>query len=59
MFSRILTRDERRLIEKWLKSDGEKEMHIRVVAARARKFMPQIEEDLVLMRRLLEHYDRA
>ena len=34
-------------------------MHIRVVATRARKFMPQIEADLVLVRKLLERYDRA
>ena len=33
-------------------------MHIRVVATRARKFMPQIEADLVLVRKL-ERYDRA
>ena len=59
MFSRILTNEERRLIGKWLKADGEKEMHIRVVATRARKFMPQIEADLVLVRKLLERYDRA
>jgi hypothetical protein len=59
MFSRILTNEERRLIGRWLKADGEKEMHIRVVATRARKFMPQIEADLVLVRKLLERYDRA
>jgi len=59
MFSRILTKEERKLIEKWLRTDGEKEMHIRVVATRARKFMPQIEDDFVLVRKLLERYDRA
>jgi hypothetical protein len=59
MFSRILTNEERGLIGKWLKADGEKEMHIRVIATRARKFVPQIEADLALVRKLLERYDRA
>lgn len=58
MFSRILTRDERRLIERWLKADGTKEMHIRVVATRARKFMPQVETDLALMKKFLSKYDQ-
>jgi hypothetical protein len=58
MFSRILTNEERKLIVKWLKADGEKEMHIRVIATRARKFVPQIEADLMLVRKLLERYDR-
>jgi hypothetical protein len=58
MFSRILTNEERKLIEKWLKADGEKQMHIRVVATRARKFLPQIEADLALVRRLLDRYHK-
>jgi len=53
-----LTDEERRLVEKWLRADGEKETHIRVVAARARKFMPQIELDLALLKQLLKTYDR-
>ena len=59
MFSRVLTNEERRLIGKWLKTDGEEEMHIRVIATRARRFVPQIEADLMLVRKLLERYDRV
>ena len=47
-----------RLIGKWLNADGTKEMHIRVVATRARKFMPQVEADLALMKKLLSKYDQ-
>lgn len=34
-------------------------MHIRVVAARVRKFLPQIEADLVLMKKLLSKYEKG
>jgi len=58
MFSRILTTVERRKIQAYLKHDGEKDMHMRVIATRVRQFMPQIKEDIQLLERLLTAYEK-
>lgn len=59
MFTRILTAEERLVIRKYLAKDGAKEDAIRKIAYRARRFMPQIDADLALMRKLLERYAEA
>lgn len=50
---------DRAAIKKFLAADGAKEHRVRNIAYRARKYMPQIEVDLVLVRRLLNKYDKA
>jgi hypothetical protein len=58
MFSRILTEAERKKIKSYLKADGEKEMHIRVIATRAKQFLPAIRLDLDLLEKLLATYSK-
>jgi len=57
MNTRILTATERKLIQAFLKTDGKKTMHMRVVATRARQFLPQIKSDLELLEKLVSTYD--
>ena len=56
MFTRILTETERKKMKSYLKQDGEKEMHIRVIASRAHRFLPVIRSDLELLEKLLATY---
>jgi predicted HAD superfamily phosphohydrolase len=58
MFTRILTDLERRRINSFLRQDGVKEAAIRKIANRARTHLPKIREDLELLQRLLEAYER-
>jgi hypothetical protein len=58
MFSRVLTAVERKKIKSYLAQDGEKGGHIRVIATRAKQFVPTIKSDLDLLEKLLETYTR-
>ena len=58
MFTRILTELERKQAKAYLKQDGEKTLNIRVLAIRARKFLPQIEQDIELLKQLAQSYER-
>jgi hypothetical protein len=57
MFTRILTQLERKRARSYLKEDGEKESVIRALASRAKRHLPQIEEDLTLLKELLQTYE--
>ena len=58
MFTRILTDIERKHIVRYLRQDGEKQIYIRKIVYGARKNLPTIHEDLALLERLLETYQR-
>jgi len=58
MHPRILSPLEERQVKAFLKHDGEKNLNMRVLRSRARKNLPQIREDLKLLERLLETYER-
>jgi len=59
VFTRILTDVERRHIAKYLKQDGAKEIAVRKVAYGARKHLPRIREDLELLEKLLQTYQKG
>lgn len=59
MFTRLLTDLERKRVKAYLKADGERTSVVRALASRARRHLPQIEEDLQLLRSLLETYERG
>jgi hypothetical protein len=58
MHPRILSPLEERQIKAFLKQDGEKTLNMRVLASRAKKNLPRIREDLKLLEKLLETYQR-
>jgi hypothetical protein len=58
MFTRVLTELERKQAKAYLKQDGEKTLNIRVLAIRAKKFLPQIDEDTKLLKQLIQTYER-
>ena len=58
MHPRILSPLEERQIKTYLKQDGERNMNVRVLVTRARRFSPQIEKDLALVKELLGSYER-
>ena len=58
MFTRLLTDLERKRLRAYLKADGERSSVVRALASRARRHLPQIEEDLQLLRSLLEAYEQ-
>ena len=58
MHPRILSNLEEKHIRAYLKADGEKEMHIRVIATRAKQFLPAIRSDLDLLEKLLATYTK-
>ena len=58
MFSRILTAYERKILTDFLK-EGIKAPRLAVRMWRIRKFRPQIEQDLELMRKALSKYERT
>ena len=59
MYQRILTDLERRQAKAYLKQDGDKTLNIRVLVQRGRTHLPQIKQDLELLQRLLETYERT
>jgi hypothetical protein len=56
MFTRILTALERKKIKSYLKQDGEKDAHIRVLATYGRRNLPVIKSDLELLDKFLTTY---
>jgi len=56
MHPRILSALEEKQIRSYLKQDGEKETSIRIIASRAKKFLPAIRSDLELLEKLLATY---
>ncbi len=54
MYTRILTVNERKRVETYLVIDGERSAPIRQLVARSKRYLPDIENDLALIRRLLE-----
>jgi hypothetical protein len=58
MFQRILTDLERKRIKAYLRADGERNSIVRALASRARRFLPQIEEDTHLLKQLLNTYEK-
>jgi hypothetical protein len=59
MFSRILTAYERRKIQKFLSANGKKANDMRTIVWRANRYLPTIEQDLALIRRLLAAYEKS
>jgi hypothetical protein len=58
MHPRILSSLEEKRIRAYLKRDGEKEVPVRNIASRAKKFMPAIRRDLDLLEKLLATYTK-
>jgi hypothetical protein len=58
MFTRILTDLERKQAKTYLKQDGERTLNIKILTVRARKYLPQIREDLELLEKVLATYER-
>jgi len=58
MFSRILTAFERAQAKAYLARDGERTANIQVLVSRAESFLPTIESDLELVRRLVATYNK-
>jgi hypothetical protein len=56
MHPRILTKTERKRIQAYLREDGKKITPIRQLVTRSKQFLPAIEQDLALIRKLLDHY---
>jgi len=59
MFTRVLTNLERKRVKAYLRTDGERESVIRALASRTRRHLPQIRQDLELLERLMETYERS
>lgn len=57
MRPRILSPLEERQIRAYLKANGEKNMNVRVLVTRVRKYLPQIEKDLALIKELKQTYE--
>ena len=58
LHKRILSPIEARRIKKYLAANGERDSTIRKLVTLFRQRLPQIEEDLTLLRQLSELYDR-
>lgn len=59
MHPRILSPLEERQIKAFLKQDGEKNLNMRVLTSRAKKHLPRIREDLELLQKLLQTYQKT
>ena len=59
MFTRILTDKERKRIQAYLRADGERTSAIRTILTRGKQFLPRIEQDIVMIRELMERYEAA
>jgi hypothetical protein len=57
LFTRILTENERKSIQKYLRYDGRKEVTVRKVVYGARKHLPTIKADLELLEKLIGTYE--
>lgn len=58
MHKRILSPIETRRIKKYLAADGERDSTIRKLVTLYKQRLPQIEEDITLLRQLSEAYER-
>ena len=58
MHPRVLSPLEERQIRSYLKRDGEKNLNVRVLVSRSKKYLPKIKEDLELLEMLLEAYEQ-
>lgn len=58
MHKRILSPIETRRIKKYLAADGERDSTIRKLVTLYKQRLPQIEEDIALLRQLSEAYER-
>jgi len=56
---RILSSLEEKQVRAYLKRDGEKNLNMRVLASRAKRYLPQIRSDLDLLEKLLATYTHA
>ena len=56
MFQRILTELERRMLKRYLKANGARESVIRALVSRARRYLPLLKSDLVLLEQLMQKY---
>jgi hypothetical protein len=56
MRTHVLTIKERRKIQEYLKKDGERDPSVRQLAARGKRNLPQIEQDLELLHLFLKRY---
>lgn len=59
MRSRILTDLERKQARAYIKQDGEKTLNVQVLTSRARAYLPRIKQDIELLEKLLEIYERT
>jgi hypothetical protein len=59
MFTRVLTEHERRKIKAFLKANGERDVLIRTLIMRTRKYERQIRDDLALLELLRKKYDET
>jgi hypothetical protein len=57
MNPKILTELERKKIRAYLKADGEKDVYIRQLIFRGKRYLPQIRADLDLLERLVQVYE--
>jgi isochorismate synthase EntC len=55
--TRILTDVERKRIQKYLKADGEKNLHVRQLVYQSRRHLARIRADLDLIEKLLSAYE--
>jgi len=58
LHKRILSPIETRRIKKYLAADGERDSTIRKLVTLYKQRLPQIEEDIALLRQLSEAYER-
>ena len=57
MNPKILTDLECKKIKAYLKDDGEKDVYIRQLVFRGKRFLPHIKQDLELLERLVQVYE--
>ena len=58
MITTVLTPKERRRIQAYLDADGEKISPIRQLVTRARRYLPNIKDDIALLEKLLSTYEK-
>jgi predicted RNA-binding protein YlqC (UPF0109 family) len=58
MFTRILTAKERKRIQAYLGRDGERITAVRQLVSRAKRNLPQINQDIDLLQKLISTYEK-
>lgn len=56
MRTHVLTLEEKRKIQEYLRKDGKRDASVRQLVTRGRKYLPQIEHDIELLHKLLTRY---